>query len=199
MSVNRSPFAAPALICSLLLACAGCGGSNAQSEDAMGPADSTLPDSASCAALEQKISDELDLASQDPNIVGSPDYTIVLETGDGRTYTHSHGDAGPTVVYESASTSKLVTAVVIMDLVEQGVLSLDTKAHDLLPFWTDTTVTLRELLAFTSGYFRDPDCIDHGTADFEQCVEESTRATHRSRRRRERCSSTPAPTSRSLV
>jgi CubicO group peptidase (beta-lactamase class C family) len=128
-------------------------------------------DAQTCAQLEETISAKLDLASQDPNIVGTPDFTIVLEAEDGRSYQHSHGDASPTTIYESASTSKLVTAVVILDLVEQGVLTLDTKAHDLLPFWTETTVTLRHLLAFTSGYFDDPLCTNSGSADFETCVE----------------------------
>jgi CubicO group peptidase (beta-lactamase class C family) len=166
-----------ALIALTLFAPAGCtgSGSDGPTVDAMN-ADGNADDDASsedetCAALEDKISAELDTASQDPSIVGSPDFTIVLETGDGRTYTHSHGTAGPTMVYESASTSKLVTAVIIMDLVEQGVLTLDTKAHDLLPFWTETTVTLRELLAFTSGYFRDPACMDNPIGNFENCVE----------------------------
>ncbi|HEY4055592.1 MAG TPA: serine hydrolase domain-containing protein, partial [Kofleriaceae bacterium] len=150
-----------ASVFSVLLALCACSDSGDKAMDAGPSDDGSMPDSGSatgmtCAQLEQKISDELDVASMDTSIVGSPDYTLLLQTADGRTYTHSHGSAGPTVVYESASTSKLVTAVVIMDLVEQGYMTLETKAHDLIPFWTENTVTLRELLDFTSGYFRDP-------------------------------------------
>src|SRR6185295_17892734 len=74
-------------------------------------------------------------------------------------------------VYESASTSKLIAAVVILDLVDQGLLTLDTKAHDLLPFWKETTVTLRHLLSFTSGFHDEPACINVAGADFETCVQ----------------------------
>jgi len=162
------------LYCSLVLAFAACSESETLPADGgiQGDAQTDAgPDALSCAQLEQMISAKLDQASLDPNIVGTPDFTIVLEAEDGRSYSHSHGNANPTTVYESASTSKLVTAVVILDLVDQGVLSLDTKAHDLLPFWTDTTVTLRHLLAFTSGFYRDPACSNSGAADFETCVE----------------------------
>lgn len=156
--------------CSLLLACGGGSGADDTGADAQTDAAGDAP-RGDCSALEQTISDTLDVASQDPNIVGTPDFTILLATGDGRTYTHSHGTASPTTVYESASTSKLVTAVIILDLVDRGVLSLDTKAHDLLPFWADTTVTLRHLLSFTSGFYDDPPCINAGTADFATCVQ----------------------------
>lgn len=162
-----SAFTAAACPLFALVAC----GSSPEPSDMPDASMSSVDASTSCADLEQTISEKLDLASQDPNIVGTPDYTIVLETRDGRTYTHSHGDAGPTVSYESASTSKLVSAVVILDLVEQGKLSLDTKAHDLIPFWTETDVTLRHLLSFTSGYFKDPACSNSGSYDFEKCVE----------------------------
>jgi CubicO group peptidase (beta-lactamase class C family) len=156
----------------LFVALVGCGGANGGGDDDSAMPDAAVgPDASACGALEEKISATLDLASADTNIVETPDFTLVLEAKDGRTYSHSHGDASPTTVYESASTSKLVTAVVILDLVDQGKLSLETKAHDLLPFWTEETVTLRSLLAFTSGFYDEPPCINLGSADFETCVE----------------------------
>jgi CubicO group peptidase (beta-lactamase class C family) len=170
----RMMTARPALatrIQCLLVALAACGGSGDGLGVDAGIDVSPGVDAMDCSGLEQRISDKLDLASQDTNIVGSPDYTLLLETEDGRTYTHSHGNATPTTVYESASTSKLVAAVVILDLVDQGVLTLDTKAHDLLPFWTETTVTLRHLLSFTSGFSDEPACVNIGAADYETCVE----------------------------
>ncbi len=153
------------LHCSLLLAAAACGGTEGSAIDA------GTPDGTDCRALEQKIAADLDVASEDPSIVGTPDFTILLEAEDGRAVSHSHGDASPTLVYESASTSKLVSAVIILDLVERGELSLDTKAHDLLPFWTETTVTLRHLLSFTSGFQDDAPCGSSPFANFETCVE----------------------------
>ena len=89
-------------------------------------------------------------------------------------------------MYESASTSKLVTAVVILELIDQGTttLSLDTHPQDLISFWTPTTgspasnVTLRHLLSFTSGFMieKDPSalfsCMDRPLVNFESCVQE---------------------------
>jgi hypothetical protein len=38
--------------------------------------------------------------------------------------------SSPSTLYESASTSKLITAVVILSLVDEGVLSLDDHPQD---------------------------------------------------------------------
>ena len=124
-----------------------------------------------CASLEARISATLDLAAEDTAITSTPDFTLLLETEGGESYAHSHGDSSASTRYESASTSKLVSAVVILDLVDQGVLTLDTKPHDLLPFWTESTVTLRDLLAFTSGFYDEPLCLNSASFDFEMCVE----------------------------
>jgi CubicO group peptidase (beta-lactamase class C family) len=122
-------------------------------------------------ALEASIAAKLDAAATNPDLSSTPDFTLLLETEDGRTYAHSHGASSATTSYESASTSKWVSAVVILDRVDQGDLSLDTKAHALLPFWTETTVSLRDLLSFTSGFNDEPLCLNSGSFDFGACVE----------------------------
>ncbi|NOU31332.1 MAG: beta-lactamase family protein [Polyangiaceae bacterium] len=122
-------------------------------------------------AITDSMSAKLDAAATDPAITKTPDFTLLLETEDGRSYAHSHGSSTATTVYESASTSKLIAAAVILDVLDQGLLTLETKAHDLLPFWTETTVTLRHLLSFTSGFSDEPLCINLPGADFETCVE----------------------------
>jgi len=128
--------------------------------------------SAELAELERQLADALDAAAVDTTITTNPDLTLLLEADDGRRFTHSHGASTPTTSYESASTSKLVSAVVILDLVDEGVLSLESTAHDLIPFWTaETAVTLRDLLSFRSGFNDDPPCINRPAADFEGCVE----------------------------
>jgi len=127
---------------------------------------------AALAALEQQLANALDAAAVDTTITTTPDLTLLLEADDGRRFTHSHGASTASSSYESASTSKLVSAVVILDLVDQGALSLDSKAHDLIPFWTDeTAVTLRDLLSFLSGFDDEPLCINNPTANLESCVQ----------------------------
>lgn len=126
---------------------------------------------AELAALEAQIAAGLNAAAEDPQISSIPDVTLLLETMDGRRFSHSHGDSSPTTRYESASTSKLVSAVVIMDAVDHGFLSLESKAHDLISFWDEPQVTLRHLVSFTSGFSDEPICIDLGVADFVNCVQ----------------------------
>ncbi|MGC4119179.1 MAG: serine hydrolase domain-containing protein [Myxococcales bacterium] len=109
-------------------------------------------------------------AEPDAGILTNPDFSVLLETSTGVTFMYSHGASTPNTAYESASTSKWVSAAVILDLVDQGVLTLDTKAKDLLPFWTEDQVTLRHLLSFTSGFEEEPLCINLPNADFESCV-----------------------------
>lgn len=129
-------------------------------------------DDPSClSTLEQSMASTLDVAADDPNVTSDPNFTLLLEAEDGRRFTYSHGSATPTTRYESASTSKLVTAVVLLELVDQGALSLDTKAMDLLGFWTEPSVTLRHLLSFTSGFHDEPLCLNGPNAVFESCVQ----------------------------
>ena len=123
------------------------------------------------ASLEQSMAAMLDAAAVRPSVTTDPDFTVMIETADGRRFTHSHGTSTPATRYESASTSKWVTAVVILDLVDQGLLSLDTKAHDKLPvYWTETQVDLRDLLSFRSGFTTEPACVNLAGADFDTCV-----------------------------
>ncbi|HEY3450509.1 MAG TPA: serine hydrolase domain-containing protein [Myxococcales bacterium] len=109
-------------------------------------------------------------AVPDAGILTDPAFTVLLETGSGVTFMYSRGASTPSTAYESASTSKWVTAAVLLDLVDQGLLTLDTKAKDLLPFWTEDQVTLKHLLSFTSGFEEEPLCVNLPNADFESCV-----------------------------
>lgn len=127
--------------------------------------------SAERAELERAMSDALEQAAVDPNITAVPDFTLALEAKDGHRFEYSHGDSSLDTVYESASTSKWVAAVVILNLVDQGVLSLDDEPSRYLPFWQVPGVTLAQLLSFTSGFSKEPLCFDLKAADFADCVQ----------------------------
>lgn len=150
----------------LLVACGGGDREVAPIDGAPGDDAATCPR----AQLEAAIRSRLDAGLTDPALTASQDVTVLLESSAGRRFTYTHGNSTPTTLYESASTSKLVTAAVILDLVEQGELALDTRASDLIDFWNDNAVTLRHLLAFTSGYVEEPLCINLPNANFENCV-----------------------------
>jgi CubicO group peptidase (beta-lactamase class C family) len=105
------------------------------------------------------------------------DYTLLMESFDGRSYSHSRGNSSGQTRYESASTSKWVTAATILSLVDRGFLSLDSHPQDFIDFWRlpadhpANSLTLRQLLDFTSGFYDEPLCENLPTADFTTCVE----------------------------
>lgn len=118
--------------------------------------------------LESALRDDLDSWDRDT------DFTLMMQESGGRSFTHSTGTSSPTTSYRSASTSKWVTAIVVLDLVDQGVLDLDDRPQDFIPSWPTSgslsQITLRHLLSFTSGLVTEPICIHLPTADFESCV-----------------------------
>jgi CubicO group peptidase (beta-lactamase class C family) len=174
MSLKLLVFSA--YIGTTLVACGDDGGATVESDAAV------MHDGPTCGAdIEAAIAAKLTAGLAKPDVAASQDVTVLLETRAGRRFTFSHGASSPTTSYESASTSKLVTAAVIVDLIDQGKLTLDTKPSDLIDFWTDNTVTLRQLLSFTSGYNDEPLCINAAAGGFEACVEKiftSNEPTH---------------------
>jgi len=104
------------------------------------------------------------------------DFSFSLERQDGRRYNFSRGVSTLQTSYESASTSKLVTAVIILRLVEQGYLNLTDRPQDRISSWPIGSgdslynLTLAQLLSFTSGLTDGPLCLDVGVSNFETCV-----------------------------
>lgn len=106
------------------------------------------------------------------------DFSFEVTTDDGRQILYSRGNSDMNTVYESASTSKWVSGAIILSLVDQGYLSLDSKPQDFLPkaIWpiepTDPlyNIRLRDLLSFTSGLTEEPKCMNHPGADYAACV-----------------------------
>jgi CubicO group peptidase (beta-lactamase class C family) len=128
------------------------------------------------AELEQQLAAALDAAAEDPGMTQEQNFTLALETASGHRFVHSHGDSTLLVSYESASTSKWVAATVILDLVDEGVLSLDDEPSEYLSFWEAEGVTLANLLSFTSGFSKEVLCINLPGADFSDCVQRAYEA-----------------------
>jgi CubicO group peptidase (beta-lactamase class C family) len=159
----------------LLLLCFGtivsCNGSGSGTSTSL--SNSNTCTDTQLAQLEQSLTSALTATTTDA------DFTLMLEAADGRTYGFSSGTSSPTVSYESASTSKLVTAVVILSLIDRGTttLTLDSRPQDLISFWTPTAgnpasgITLRHLLTFTSGFWDEPVCLNWGPSNFTACVQ----------------------------
>jgi CubicO group peptidase (beta-lactamase class C family) len=104
------------------------------------------------------------------------DFSFAVERRDGRRFTFSRGSSTLNTTYESKSASKLVSAVIIMRLVEQGYLALSERPQDRIAAWPIGSgdplsgMTLAHLLSFTSGLTEDPACLDSGSSNFENCV-----------------------------
>lgn len=102
------------------------------------------------------------------------DFTLMLKSANGHVFHYSRGESGADVSYESASTSKMVAAAVILRLVEQGKLSLDSHPQAVIPQWPTTgnlgAIELRQLLDYTSGLKKNPPCSNIGKLDFETCA-----------------------------
>lgn len=103
------------------------------------------------------------------------DFTLLLASENGRSFSHNVGNSSASTSYRSASTSKWVTAVVILSLIEDGVLNLNDNPQDYIDFWPTTgnhsLIELKHLLNFTSGLVSEPLCINFPNSVFENCIE----------------------------
>jgi len=91
---------------------------------------------------------------------------VIISEGDRVLYSYVYGyrDAKKTqpvtldTCFRIASVTKLVTAIGVMQLYEQGLFSLDAPVSDILPFpvvhprFPDIPVTARQVLSHTSGF-----------------------------------------------
>ena len=103
-------------------------------------------------------------------------FTLMLEAPNGHRLVHSVGDYQPDTETESASTSKLVTATVVLWYAERNLINLQDTPQTYLPYWPTTgnasEITLGQLLSFTSGLNNAPDCINNPFTQFAECVEQ---------------------------
>ena len=101
-------------------------------------------------------------------------FSFSVERQDGRRDNLKRGVSTLQTSYESAS--KLVSAVIILRLVEQGYLILTDRPQDRINHWPITSgdslysLTLPQLLSFTSRLTVEPLCLNAGISNFETCV-----------------------------
>jgi CubicO group peptidase (beta-lactamase class C family) len=147
------------LLGTIAAGCGGGGGNNALAVSCPAP-----------APLEAQMDSVLSQA------VSEVDFSFSVERNDGRRYVFNRGGSTLQTSYLSKSASKLVSAVMILRLVEQGYLSLSDRPQDHIAAWpipgSDPLfdMSLSHLLSFTSGLTTDPPCLDAGNSAFEDCV-----------------------------
>jgi len=146
---------------------AGCGGSS----DSVPAASCSVSQSGALQALEAEMGTALSSVA-----VSEVDFSYAVERLDGRRYTFNRGSSTLQTSYESKSASKLVSAVILLRLVEQGYLALPDQPQQYIDGWpiggSDplSGITLAHLLSFTSGLTEDPACLNAANSDFEECV-----------------------------
>jgi len=156
------PFHKLALATLLGALAAGCGGGSG----------TTAPSASACAVVQLEAQMDAMLsqaASQVP-------FSFAVERQDGRRYIFNRGGSTLQTSYESKSASKMISAVMILRLVEQGSLALSDRPQDRIAAWpipgSDPLfgMTLAQLLSFTSGLKIDLPCLEDGSSGFEDCV-----------------------------
>lgn len=131
---------------------------------------SSSDESCSLSEIESEMENKLSAFSTDT------DFTYLISKIDSKEFSYSNGSVSESTLLESASTSKLVTAVIILRLVDAGYLSLDSKPQDFISSWPLSSssplyqMKLRHLLAFTSGLKDEPACVNLAAGNFENCV-----------------------------
>ena len=132
--------------------------------------DKELPRVCSSVTLENQMTAQLNTAVTDA------DFSLQVERADGRLYTFNRGSVTPQTVFESASTSKLVSTIIILRLVDQGYLSLSDKPQAHISGWPISSsdslidINLSQLLSMTSGLTVEPLCMNVGGFNFETCT-----------------------------
>ncbi|HUF21574.1 MAG TPA: serine hydrolase domain-containing protein [Burkholderiales bacterium] len=160
---QRLTWATPVLLAALITGCGGAGGD----PDLFGVGTCTNPQTSALEAQMDGLLDEVD---------SEVDFSFAVDRRDGRRYVFNRGNSTLQTSYESKSASKLVSAVIILRLVEQGYLTLSDRPQDHISGWPITGsnpltgMNLAQLLSFTSGLQVDPACLENGSSDFESCV-----------------------------
>lgn len=121
--------------------------------------------------LKQQVDAIFEKVYADPS---QPGAAVLIKQGNKTLYERCYGkadletgaDVTPTTNFCIASVSKQFSAVALLQLVEQGKLSLSTPMSQLFPEWTQPfyqRITLHHLLSHTSGI---PDARDRSNRDF---------------------------------
>ena len=124
------------------------------------------------AALANTLTARLEAVTTDV------DFSFHVEDANGETFTYNRGTVTQQTPLESASTSKWVSAAIILTLVDKGLLALSDTPQKYLSQteWpVDAAsplsgITLSQLLSFQSGLNEDALCNNLPNADYFNCV-----------------------------
>jgi CubicO group peptidase (beta-lactamase class C family) len=106
---------------------------------------------------------------------------VLWAGGFGKADFSSNRAADEDTLYAIGSTTKAFTSTVIADLVDEGLLSWDVPAQEVVPVWTlqgrdGETITLRDLLSHRTGYPRMGLLFASGKVDSKTILETAVNA-----------------------
>ena len=154
--MHRFRTAVALLFLGLLAACGGGGGDDAAPPPTTPQPFNDVDRAASAAFLAQGISG-MGLAIYDANGV--------------KRFEKTYGTFSPDQRVAIASSSKMVAGLVVMRVVDQGFLSLDSTTGAVLGWiGPQASITLRQLLSFTSGLEREAPCTLLAGITLADCV-----------------------------
>ncbi len=164
------------LLALVALACLACGGGGSiGGNPGSGPA---VDPWAALTAAVQGAQSQFPGAPAMANLPAAPaGLTVEVLTADGVVYSKTFGAFNNQTYTAVASASKMVSGTVLLQLVDKGALSLDTKTKDLLKDrtgqpWSGNMgeIKLRHLLSFTSGINGDVLASEPATITLEEAV-----------------------------
>jgi serine-type D-Ala-D-Ala carboxypeptidase/endopeptidase len=97
----------------------------------------------------------------------------IFDARDKKVFEKNYGDFSADRRVPVASASKMVAGLVILKLVDEGKLNLDTSTTASILGWTGSVgdITLRQLLSLTSGLAPGAACMSNAEMSLEACVE----------------------------
>lgn len=150
-----------------------CQGSSTGSGDGAAATPTPTPTAVRCSDIEAQMTALLDSTETPDNLP----YTYLIERlSDHRQYSYSKSGSSSTTSYESASTSKWISGLIIMRAIESAALGITEKPQDRIGSWPITNssslynLTLAQLLSFSSGLTSEPGCVNLEASNFATCV-----------------------------
>ena len=138
---------------------------------ACGSSDAIVPDSPPDAAAKWAAVDSV-VRAQIATAGGASALTLsVYDRSDVPVFERSYGGFSPDTRLAVASASKLIAGMVLLDVIARGELSLTSTTGAVLG-WTGArgTITLEQLLSFTSGLDNQNACTFNALVTLAQCV-----------------------------
>ena len=105
---------------------------------------------------------------------------LIIGTADGNIHEYTKGNFDSDKAYAIASSSKWLTATLVMRMVEAGKLSLGDHPYPRLTYWTSdpndtrSAVTLQQTLSLTSGFNATPitvTCVNNPVPTLQGCAQ----------------------------